>query len=206
MTEQTVHLFGIRHHGPGCARSLRKALETLQPDCLLVEGPPDGESILPFMQHEQMQPPVALLIYAPDDSHHAAFYPFAAFSPEWQALRHGFEQNIAVRFMDLPISHQFALDDEKESDDDDAVEASPDGDPLDWLGRAAGYTDGESWWSHRVEEREDDLSLFEAIREAMIALRQATPEARNSARDQLREAYMRKTLRQAKKRASRASR
>lgn len=36
MTEQTVHLFGIRHHGPGCARSLRKALETLQPDCLLV--------------------------------------------------------------------------------------------------------------------------------------------------------------------------
>ncbi|XBY08493.1 DUF5682 family protein [Escherichia coli] len=65
MTEQTVHLFGIRHHGPGCARSLRKALETLQPDCLLVEGPPDGESILPFMQHEQMQPPVALLIYAP---------------------------------------------------------------------------------------------------------------------------------------------
>ncbi|WP_227640802.1 DUF5682 family protein, partial [Klebsiella pneumoniae] len=109
MTEQTVHLFGIRHHGPGCARSLRKALETLQPDCLLVEGPPDGESILPFMQHEQMQPPVALLIYAPDDSHHAAFYPFAAFSPEWQALRYGFEQNIAVRFMDLPISHQFAL-------------------------------------------------------------------------------------------------
>lgn len=108
--------------------------------------------------------------------------------------------------MDLPISHQFALDDEKESDDDDAVETSPDGDPLDWLGRAAGYTDGESWWSHRVEEREDDLSLFEAIREAMIALRQATPEARNSARDQLREAYMRKTLRQAKKRASRASR
>ncbi|ENB7696318.1 hypothetical protein ABIN28_002284 [Escherichia coli] len=199
MTEQTVHLFGIRHHGPDCARSLRKALETLQPDCLLVEGPPDGESILPFMQHEQMQPPVALLIYAPDDSHHAAFYPFAAFSPEWQALRYGFEQNIAVRFMDLPISHQFALDDEKESDDDDAVEASPDGDPLDWLGRAAGYTDGESWWSHRVEEREDDLSLFEAIREAMIALRQATPEARNSARDQLREAYMRKTLRQAKK-------
>ena len=26
----------------------------------------------------------------------------------------------------------------KRSDDDDAVEASPDGDPLDWLGRAAG--------------------------------------------------------------------
>ena len=44
----TVHLFGIRHHGPGSARSLLHALEQLEPDCLLVEGPPDGRRNLPL--------------------------------------------------------------------------------------------------------------------------------------------------------------
>jgi hypothetical protein len=27
-----VHLFGIRHHGPGSARSLERALQALGPD------------------------------------------------------------------------------------------------------------------------------------------------------------------------------
>jgi hypothetical protein len=62
----SIHVFGIRHHGPGCARSLRAALEELQPDIVLVEGPPDAQGVLPLMMHEGMQPPVALLIYAAD--------------------------------------------------------------------------------------------------------------------------------------------
>ena len=36
-----ITVFGIRHHGPGCARALRTALERLEPDLVLVEGPPD---------------------------------------------------------------------------------------------------------------------------------------------------------------------
>ena len=81
MTDTPFHLFGIRHHGPGCARSLIQALECLQPDCLLVEGPPEGEAVLPIMADADLEPPVALLVYNPDDSRQAAFYPFAAFSP-----------------------------------------------------------------------------------------------------------------------------
>lgn len=54
MPDQTVRLFGIRHHGPGCARSLLRALEAMQPDCLLIEGPPDGESVLPFVLESGM--------------------------------------------------------------------------------------------------------------------------------------------------------
>lgn len=49
------------------------------------------------------------------------------------------------------------------------------GDPLDWLGRAAGYGDGEAWWNHMVEERIDGLELFDAIREAMTTLRAEAP-------------------------------
>ncbi|MFT5645641.1 MAG: hypothetical protein ACI976_000314, partial [Aureispira sp.] len=31
-------LFGIRHHGPGSSKSLIKALNTYQPDVILIEG------------------------------------------------------------------------------------------------------------------------------------------------------------------------
>ena len=47
------HIFGIRHHGPGSAWSLREALEALEPDCLLVEGPPDAREVLPLLAHFQ---------------------------------------------------------------------------------------------------------------------------------------------------------
>ena len=33
-----VEVFGIRHHGPGSARSLVAALQAYQPDAVLIEG------------------------------------------------------------------------------------------------------------------------------------------------------------------------
>ena len=42
------------------------ALGDLTPDILLVEGPPEGDALLPLASEEGMQPPVALLIYRPD--------------------------------------------------------------------------------------------------------------------------------------------
>lgn len=228
MAEATspFHLFGIRHHGPGCARSLLRALEELQPDCLLVEGPPDGEEMLALLLDEGLVPPVALLVYNPDDAREAAFYPFAAFSPEWNALRFALERQIPARFIDLPAAHQFALSrpDETETGgetpaaktetlapdgdaeiatEEAAEDAGPSGDPLDWLGRAAGYGDGEAWWNHMVEERGDSLELFAAIREAMSSVRNEAPARVRTAlaeqREALREAHMRKCLRQAQK-------
>lgn len=103
-----VHLFGIRHHGPGSARSLRRALETLEPDIVLVEGPPDAENVLPLLSEEGMEPPVALLLYVPDEPQQAVYYPFATFSPEWQAIRYAQGHKIPVRFMDLPQTYRFA--------------------------------------------------------------------------------------------------
>ncbi len=104
----SIHVFGIRHHGPGCARSLRVALEELQPDIVLVEGPPDAQEVLPLLIHEEMQPPVALLIYSPEEPKRAVYYPFTHFSPEWQALRYALDRQIPARFMDLPQAMQLA--------------------------------------------------------------------------------------------------
>jgi hypothetical protein len=104
----SIHIFGVRHHGPGCARSLRDALEKLEPDIVLVEGPPDAQGVLPLLAHEEMRPPVALLIYAPDNPKRAVYYPFTSFSPEWQALHYALAHTIPVRFMDLPQAIQLA--------------------------------------------------------------------------------------------------
>ncbi|WP_304452975.1 DUF5682 family protein [Nocardiopsis sp. YSL2] len=37
-----------------------------------------------------------------------AFWPFASFSPEWQALRYAVEHDVPVRFCDLPAAHTLA--------------------------------------------------------------------------------------------------
>lgn len=109
----SISVFGIRHHGPGCARSLRAALEELKPDIVLVEGPPDAQEVLALLASAEMKPPVALLIYAPEDPARAVYYPFATFSPEWQALRYALDRGIPARFMDLPQA--FQLGEEEES-------------------------------------------------------------------------------------------
>src|SRR5215472_6080845 len=103
-----VHVFGIRHHGPGSARSLQAALHALKPDVVLIEGPPEAESLLPLLSHEEIKPPVALLLYATDDPSLASFYPQAVFSPEWQAIQFATKHKIPVRFIDLPQGVHFA--------------------------------------------------------------------------------------------------
>ena len=191
----SIHLFGIRHHGPGSARSLRDALEALRPDAILIEGPPDAESVLPLFAHEAMTPPVALLIYAPDEPKHAVFYPFAEFSPEWQAARYGLQHDAAVRFMDLPQTHQFALEAEESKIQNLKSEITID--PLSELSNAAGNSDGEGWWEQIIEQRRNSTDVFAAIAEAMTALREQHSTA--PPREALREAFMRQTMRAAQK-------
>src|SRR5262245_61793439 len=107
--KQETRIFGIRHHGPGSARSLIRALYDYVPDLLLVEGPPDANKLIPFFGHAQMQAPIALLVYVPDEPKLGAFYPFAGFSPELQALRFALENDIELRFMDLELKYAMAL-------------------------------------------------------------------------------------------------
>src|SRR4051812_7989343 len=86
--DDNLYLLGIRHHGPGSAASVCKALHELQPDLILLEGPPEGEAILSLAAQAEMQPPVAQLIYAVDDLALTAIYPFTIFSPEWQTIQY----------------------------------------------------------------------------------------------------------------------
>ena len=109
----THTVFGIRHHGPGSARSLERALDELQPDTVLIEGPPEADGLIELASREDMAPPVALLTYVPDEPGRAAFYPFARFSPEWRAMRHALDRDVPVRFMDLPAANKMASEGER---------------------------------------------------------------------------------------------
>jgi Family of unknown function (DUF5682) len=186
-----VRLFGVRHHGPGSARSLVQGLEAYAPQLVLIEGPPDANEVLPLASDAGLEPPVALLVYAAGDSEsdRAAFYPFAHFSPEWQAIRFALSRGIGVRFIDLPQAFRFA---EEPSSGDGR------GDPLAPMAIAAGYSDAERWWDHLVESRDGrDLEVFDAIHEMMSAVR-AQLEPEPPKREQRREAFMRKCIRSAK--------
>lgn len=222
-----VAVLGIRHHGPGSARSLLAALTELAPDQVLIEGPADADPLISWAASTAMLPPIAILAYAPTEPKRAAFWPFAAFSPEWQALTWSLAHDISVAFCDLPARHTLApteadppspdlfspdrlshdLPTEDLSDDPpnrpDATQPrrAVRRDPLAALAAAAGYDDAERWWDDVVESRLDGSSPFPALLEAMAELRSALPEtdAREALTEARREAYMRKTIRAAVK-------
>ncbi len=197
MSDPSLHVLGIRHHGPGSARSVVAALDALAPDVVLIEGPPDAQAVLPLAAHADMVPPVALLVYPDDAPKDAFFYPFAAFSPEWRAMQWALARGVEVRFADLPVANRLASDEGDDPRDGAAVRE----DPLGLLAEAAGYDDRELWWEHQVEQRRAHgdagaLGLFDAILEAMTALREG---ATLGAEDARREAWMRRAIRAAQK-------
>ncbi|MEO1165759.1 MAG: DUF5682 family protein [Chloroflexota bacterium] len=213
----SIHILGIRHHGPGSTRTMLRALYDIEPDIVLIEGPPDADHLIPLFGHEAMQAPIAMLVYVPDHPKFASYYPFAEFSPEYQAIRFALEYDIPVRFMDLPLKHvmrmrkdaydeaQAKANDESDTDDitpptDDSAtqEQQIRSDPLGELAKAAGYQDGERWWEHFVENRDNDQDIFQALLEAMTALREAGITSLLPMDDK-REAYMRRIIRQAQK-------
>ncbi|MGH6656305.1 MAG: DUF5682 family protein, partial [Actinocrinis sp.] len=71
-------------------------------------------------------------------------------------------------------------------------------DPLGRLASAAGHRDADTWWEdvveHRVADARDPLAAFDAIADAMAAVRENEPA---EPRDALREAHMRTVLRAA---------
>ncbi|MFC5901185.1 DUF5682 family protein [Streptomyces zhihengii] len=103
-------LLGVRHHGPGSARAVGAALDAARPPAVLIEGPPEGDGLVHLAADERMRPPVALLAHAVDDPGRSAFWPFAAFSPEWVAVRWALAHGVPVRFIDLPAAHSLAMD------------------------------------------------------------------------------------------------
>jgi len=163
---------------------VRAALAEQRPDIVLIEGPPEADGLVALAGDEEMRPPVALLGYVPGEPQQAAFWPFAVFSPEWQAIGYALRAGVPVRFCDLPAAHQLAMTDR------DVPPARTD--PVAELAAAAGYDDPERWWED-VVEHVPGSAVFDALAEAIGILRADAAEP--DPRDAIREAHMRKVLR-----------
>ena len=215
-----VQVFGIRHHGPGSARSLVAALEAYRPDAVLIEGPADADPLLSWVTADGMVPPLALLAYAPEEPKVAAFWPYAVFSPEWQAMVWARQRGIEVRFADLPAA--MVLAPQTRTLFDDGPDRGPSGPTsttwrrtcFDELTRHRGLiraatrwarwpwqpgtttpsAGGRTWSSRGL----DGSSPFPLLTEAMAELRRLSSRAGTT--EQRREAYMRQTIRAALKR------
>lgn len=167
-----LHVLGARHHGPGSARSVGAELERIRPELVLVEGPPEADALVALVG--DLAPPVSLLAYVPDQPSRAAFWPLAAFSPEWVALRYAAQHGVEVRFCDLPAAHTLAghgpaepavpqqpgrAEPDAEGGGDGAGAAGAPwpgravADPLAVLAEAASYDAPERWWEDAVEGR-----------------------------------------------------
>lgn len=103
-TTARVVFVPVRHHSPACARMVRELARELRPDAVLIEGPSDfndrmAELLLPHRL------PIAIYTYARlGELRRGAYYPFCAYSPEWQAIQTAGELGIPARFIDLPWS------------------------------------------------------------------------------------------------------
>ncbi len=97
-----VHVIGVRHHSPACARLVRETIAEHRPAHVLVEGPADftgriGELLLGHT------PPLAIFSYVRDAARtRLSWAPFCDYSPEWIALTEGRAVGAQVRFIDLP--------------------------------------------------------------------------------------------------------
>jgi len=193
MSLQDIRFLGIRHHGPGSARRLLRFLEDWQPDLLLLEAPAEALPLLSWVGHVGLIPPVALLLYHPQDLQHSQLLPFASFSPEWLAISWANGAGVPVRTIDLPAAHSLVLPREKVGEADGYSR-----DPMARVAALAGYADSERWWEHAFEHLATEAEWFDRLGELMIEVR-GQQDRQESEETLIREAWMRLAIRKAAK-------
>jgi hypothetical protein len=217
----TITILGIRHHGVGSATHVLRRLQEIQPDMIMIEGPPEITDVLKYVGHEGLVPPVSIMVYDQSEPKTSVFYPFSSFSPEWVAVEYANKNGLALRALDMPaavnlqmksdvitqekVSSEQEEPDKNESDSPDAdmfiqiAEAMEKRDPIYQLARHSGFENGETWWDYhfeRVHNHADAAIHFEAVHHSMTALREDNSEPNLD--NDLREAYMRTYIRQAR--------
>ncbi|MCA8987427.1 MAG: hypothetical protein KDA78_07295 [Planctomycetaceae bacterium] len=116
----SVNVFGVRHLSPAGAWHLRRYLDEIRPEVVLIEGMSDTESLIQDIVRKDTQPPIAILAYTDELPVRTIVYPFADYSPEYQALLWARENKVQVEFIDLPSSVFLALEKVSPATEDDS--------------------------------------------------------------------------------------
>ena len=192
--------FGVRHLSPAAAHYVHKELDRVQPDIVLIEGPADLTEQMHWFCHPQTKLPAAILAYTQQTPIHTLLYPFAEYSPEYQAILWANKHKVPCRFMDLPSSVMLAIRQSKEEEQDqDQPQKEIQGRTTEEVYQQLETLLGEShdtFWERKFEQLEGNY--LEAAAEFGKQLRQsATDPAFRTAENLVREAYMKRCIQQA---------
>ncbi|MEP9395112.1 DUF5682 family protein [Gordonia sp. VNK1] len=202
-----VVILPVRHHSPACALQVRRAIETLGPAAVLVEGPRSFTPLIPALTSTQAHAPLAVYTYldptgrAPEAPRLGAYYPFCDFSPELVALREATRRDIPVRFIDLELGEQHAVNRAGEEVillDEHHFRLS---DGLARLTTDLGCVDEEDLWENLFESDAHTTSLTDHLSRltayCLLARADATPDQLRADGTAAREAEMTWHVRQA---------
>ena len=209
-----VHVFGVRHLSPGAAWHLRRFLDEVKPKAVLVEGPADFTEVIPEITDKKVKPPIALLAYTKSLPVRTIVYPFATYSPEFQALQWARTNRAKARFIDLPSSSFVGIEARRAEQWDQEVAEAETAEPeeqdeaqienkhqlrgriYDSFAQSAGLADYETYWEQHFEQN----LATDAYRQASFAfgdgLRQIEQEVPDLdfAENLVREAHMRREV------------
>lgn len=210
-----VNFFGIRHLSPAGAHFLRGYLDEIRPKLVLIEAPSDFEDVSADIVRKETKPPFAILAYTDHAPVRTILYPFADYSPEYQAILWCHENKVKFRFMDLPSETFLALYEERiglakeqaerEEDDETADTETSDSEPdkergvsvYEKLDRFSGENSHETFWERTLEHCADIAAYNEGANLFGENIRTFSEDREDAEEIALRENYMRGCIRRA---------
>jgi hypothetical protein len=211
-----INVFGVRHLSPMGAWQLREFLDRTKPDIVLIEGLNDATDLLPDVTRRETRPPIAILAYTDTLPVRTLIYPFATYSPEYQAIRWAHAHKVQVEFCDLPSAIFLGLQDIEierlEKKRREANEPNPSGNDIpsaagvpeprkslyQQIADLAGEQDYDTYWERHFEHNTARNSYPGATSELGRALREMEEDQpRWRAENLVREAFMRRRIEEA---------
>lgn len=193
MDENQPVIFGIRHLSPAGAWHLRKLLDEVMPQIVLIEGPGDFTEELPYLNNKLTKPPVAVMAYTNETPIHTILYPFAEYSPEYQAVLWAHENQREYRFIDLPSGVFLALSRAAGKEENVGEEGSVS--VYRRLDELAGEDTHETFWERTMEHFSEGYGYWKGAKEFGKNLRELTEGTDSDYAETLvREAYMKRQI------------
>ena len=182
--------FGIRHFSPAGAYFLRQFLDEVKPALVLIEGPADFDFLIDDIVSKKLFPPFAIMAYTKEAPIDTILYPFAEYSPEYQAILWARENNKECHFFDL--ESDIILGFEKKNDDIQEEEIIS-----ETNSKKSIEIDMEGFWERNLEQSEDMQGYRSGSALFGESLRKDTNSDDNSfIRDIVRESFMKRKIKE----------
>lgn len=182
--------FGIRHFSPAGAYFLRQFLDEVRPSLVLIEGPADFDFLIDDIVSKNLVPPFAIMAYTKEAPIDTILYPFAEYSPEYQAILWARENNTECHFFDLESDIILGL--EKKNDDTQEEEIISETNPKKSI-----ETDMEGFWERTLEQSEDMHAYRAGSALFGGSIRKDTnADDKSFIRDTVRESFMKRKIKE----------